>query len=583
MSVPASGIPTEAQGWIREFLDALRMEEQRLKDRMALGGDGIVMRIALTELDLHEHLILQESDETKELARHFLIAGLGLRRLIAMMLELHPNFTYPAITMRRSERLARSVLDLASELGVIEHGRRNVEAVYAGISMIHKLDDGSFRFELPPEIVDAQAHERSVEHHYTREFYNLFNREVFESDSAKSTWAVINKLMLENVYIFRDHFVGYTGDELIDEAFFTLAWRKVQATPQYDSFNERKLFGGIPYLKYLLASAIVVSFSLKHERFVEVLQSKHPDVLVANVLSISCDREGLIDDIQAGLDKFGATFANYTKTTKQEAEQIFNVISLTRSNNAIASRPYPPLPVFIEFADSSVVKLICGRERQMEFMLESLKKSYSRDYSANQRSREASMQRALTELMAKHFPGVLVRPNVNLRIRGKVLTDVDLAVFDPEFGDLILFQLKFQDCHGVDIKAGNSRMSRFLSESISWLDAVKQWPGAENPDVLRNAFRLPRNAQVMRVRKLIIARHHAYPLASILLDDDVAFGTWIQLFNACEIMRASQGDFRSINGLFALLRRHIVGAEVRYYQREKPALYRLGEVEFEVV
>lgn len=298
----------------------------------------------------------------------------------------------------------------------------------------------------------AQANERSVEQHYRWEFRKLFNREAFESDAAKSTWAVINELMLENVYIFRDHFIGY-----------------------------------------------------------------------------------------------------------------------------------PPLPVYIEFADSSVVKLICGRERQMEFMLESLKKNYPRDYSANQRSREASMQRALTELMAEHFPDVLVRSNVNLRVRGKVLTDVDLAVFDPEFGDLILFQLKYQDCHGVDIKAGNSRMSRFLSESISWLEAVKQWPGTGDPGVLRNAFRLPRNAQVTRVRKLIVARHHAYPLASIALDDDVAFGTWMQLFNACEVMRASQGGIRSIKGLFALLRRHVVGAEVRFHQRERPSCYKLGEVEFEVV
>lgn len=550
---------------------------------MAHGGSGMIMGIALKELDLHEHLGLNESDGSGELARSFLVTGLGLRRLIAKMLELHPNFTHQAITIQRSEWLARSILDFASELGVIEHGRRNVEAVYAGISKIQQLGPRKFRFELPAQIVDAQAHERDVEQHYRRELRKIFAREAFESASARSTWALIDQLMFENVYVFRDLFMGYNGDELIDEAFFAMAWREVMETPQYDSFNESKLFGGIPYLKYLLASAIVVSFSLKHERFATVMRIKHPDIMLANILTISADRAGLIRDIQAGLDKFGARFGNYTKTTTDEAEQIFNVIALTRRNAAIASRPYPALPVIVEFAENSIVTLICGRQGQMEFMLESLKKNYPRDYSANQRSREASMQRALTDLLAEHFPNVLVRTNVKLRIRGRLVTDIDFVAFDPDFGKLILFQLKHQDCHGPDIKAGNSRMSRFLSESVSWLEAVKEWLDASDPSNLRSAFRLPRNVQVTRILRVIVARHHSYPLASVELDEDVAFGTWMQLLNACEIMRTNQGGFRTINGLFDLLRKQIVGAKARYHEREDPTRYRLAEVEFEIV
>lgn len=576
-------VPPEVQGLLRKFLDGLSVEEKRLEERMALDHDGLVMRVALNELDLHEHFIARESEDPDELARTFLVAGLGFRRLIVRLLELHSDFTYPAITMPRSPTLARKVMDFAFDLGVIEHGRRNVEAVWAGISSIHRLGEGRFRFELPTQILDAEAHERSVEQQFRREFRRHFNGEFFETASARRNWNLIQDLMLENVFVFRDHFMGYNGDGLIDQAFMDLAWQDIEESPQFDAFDFRKTFGGIPYLKYLLGSAIVVSFAHKHERFAALLKVKHPDVKLHDILTISSDRAQTVTDLWFGLNEFGPEYSGYTMTTREEAEQIFSVITLTRGNAAIVSRPYPPLPVIVEFARTSVVTFIGGRTRQMEFMLESLKKNYPRDYSANQRSREASMQRALTELFAEHFPDVVVRTNVNLRIRGKLVTDVDFVAFDPRVGDLMLFQLKYQDCHGVDIKAGTSRMSRFLRESTSWLDAVGQWLAASDTLILKNAFRLPKRANVVKVQKLIVGRHHAYPLAGVALDKDVAFATLMQLFNACLVMRERQGDFRTINGLFEVLRKHVVGAEARHYQREDPVRYRLGQLEYEIV
>ncbi|WP_152524683.1 hypothetical protein [Novosphingobium lindaniclasticum] len=164
-----------------------------------------------------------------------------------------------------------------------------------------------------------------------------------------------------------------------------------------------------------------------------------------------------------------------------------------------------------------------------------------------------------------------------------MLTDVDLAAFDPIYGDLMLFQLKHQDTPGPDLKAENSRMPRFLRECTEWLDVVADWLGTADETTLRNAFRLPRGAKISRVRKLIVARHHAYPLAGTSIDENTAYATWMQFYNAGQVMIARQGNLRSMNGLYAILREHVVRAPVRHHHEVQPKRFRLHDLEYEIV
>ena len=84
------------------------------------------------------------------------------------------------------------------------------------------------------------------------------------------------------------------------------------------------------------------------------------------------------------LEEFGKRFAHYTPTSRTEAEQLFKTVTLTRQNFGVASRPHAPLPVIVEFASTSIVKLVSGRARQMEFLLDSLRRNFQSDYSSNQ-------------------------------------------------------------------------------------------------------------------------------------------------------------------------------------------------------
>ncbi len=572
----------DERAWIAEFLQGLSEEESRVSEQLAHDQRGILLAVALKELDLHETFIAENGLE-EELAPSFYYLSMGLRRLVILMIGLHSDFPFPAITMPRSEQLAAKVAELATTLGFIEHGRRAVQMTWSGLSTITRGDAKRFRFELPSRISDAQAHEREVEEHYRGNLQQIIDQYLFETPDGKMRSERIEKSVSDNVYVWRDQFMGYNADPFLDDIFFTIAWGHICGTPQFDSFNELRKFGGITYLKYLMSAAIVVSFALKHERFAAAMNVKYPDIPRGNVLTISADREEFIDDLWRALEEFGARFAHYTATSRSEAEQLFETVALTRQNIGVASKPHAPLPVVIEFASTSIVKLVSGRARQMEFLLESLRKNFPADYSSNQRGREASLQRAITEFFRSTFPDVTCRANIKLRHRGRVLTDIDLVAFDPVYGDLMLFQLKHQDTPGPDLKAENSRMPRFLRECLGWIDVVAAWLDTADEITLRNAFRLPRNARITRVRKLVVARHHAYPLAGAAIDENVAYATWMQLYNAGQVMIARQGSLRTLNGLFALLRQHVVGAPVRHHHGEQPTRFRLHDMEYEIV
>jgi hypothetical protein len=576
-------VPAEEKAiLVREFLSLLEAGEENIKARLARDRMGLTLRIALNELDWHQYGLAHAEDISDEVRLQTHVVDMGLGRIVSLMLRLHDDFTLPTLTLRREDALVRRLLDIGAELGFIEHGRRTVELVWAGIARISRPEPFVFDFELPHQISDAEAHERDVVQHYRREHLRLMQEALAASAGARWLSGEIAELLRENVYVFRDNFIGYNADPVLDDYYMALAWTAIRETPQYDSFNERKAFGGIPFLKYLLASAWLVSLCLKHEAFCETLIGKHLEIRLEDVLTISADRAEFTDTLREALDQLGTQFETYTPTSPAEAEQIFEVVTLTRRNAKLIDKPFAPIPVIVQSSSVAIVQFLAGRHRQMEFMLDSLKANFARDFSLNQQTREASMQRVMEGFFREHFGSAIVRRNIRLRHRGRELTDVDFAAFDPAFGDLLLFQIKYRDAHGADFKVRNSRMTRFVSESGRWLTAVGTWLENAGPEVLRNAFRLPAGAKITRIRKIIVARHHAYPLAGVQLDEDTAYASWMQLNNAGEYMRVKQGDFRTLNGLFSTLRTHIVGATERFHEDIEPLEYRLGNVSFRI-
>lgn len=158
-----------------------------------------------------------------------------------------------------------------------------------------------------------------------------------------------------------------------------------------------------------------------------------------------------------------------------------------------------------------------------------------------------------------------------------------MAVVDRQQGYLLLIQLKFQDSAASDFRVDASRMKHFRDESVRWLEVVSGWLEVTSEQNLRATFRIPRGLQIKRIRKLVLARHHAWSLRSAQLDDDTSFATWDQLVNTVMLMEKQQGDFRTLGGIHTMLRTFIVDIPDRYHRDQAPVEYVLDSLKFAVV
>lgn len=567
---------------IREFLAALSLEEESVSRGLASDRLGMAFRTAINELDWYVWNYRQQQERTAEQDEQYIIISQGVARLIRLSLQISGSFPVPALTFRRQSGPYREVLLLVSHLGFIQHGRRIADSAFAGICKVTRSAEGRYEFVLPAEIVNHGAVEDDVNDHFSKEISRIRN-EFMQQAEGRNLQRVVNELHDENVFIYREHFMGYDADPLLDEYYFQIAWSDLRSEPGFDSFNELREFGGITYLKYTLAAACIISLCRKHEAFCQRMVKKHPEIRMEDILTISADRAGLIASIREALNLVGRKFLHYTTTTEEQAEQIYEIIAVTPRNADLLDGAFPALPCIIEFANGGIVQSLAGRYRQMEFLLGALRRAYPREYDAHQQLREGSFQTAVEGLLGSSFPNLEMRRNIRLRKEGRELTDVDLAVIDLQQGHLLLIQLKFQDVTRGDFRVEASRMGRFRDESVRWLDTVSLWLSSTDEQTLRSTFRIPRGMRINRIRKLILARHHAWSLRSVRLDDDTVFASWNQLINAVQLMEQRQGDFRTLNGLHAILRTYIVDALDRYHRDEGPVEYVLDSLKFAVI
>lgn len=79
---------------IREFLNALTLEEEHVRRDLATDHLGIVFRIAINELDWYVWNYAQQQEPTEEQEEQYYLISLGVTRLIRLMLEIHDSFRF---------------------------------------------------------------------------------------------------------------------------------------------------------------------------------------------------------------------------------------------------------------------------------------------------------------------------------------------------------------------------------------------------------------------------------------------------------------------------------------------------------
>ncbi|WP_407474939.1 hypothetical protein [Sulfitobacter sp. PM12] len=538
------------------FMSALKAEEDQVRQELSADRMGFFPVYAMREYDFFFNRFKErtDGDSSEELDEMYYLLRLGLPRGLALALSLRDKYDVPTIMPVHKESLAAKARETIVRLGIIEHGRRLAVASKTGELQLRRTSQRSYEFTIPSTWIDYDLYEEAVERHFAEQGRKKYFEEYNRSKATQGLEKELHQLAHANVFVFMDYFIGYNAHPTLDDHFFGLAYFFVSLSPGFDSFKFNLKFGGVSYIKYMLAVVYLYSLALKHEWFCRALLRKHPDIDPRNILTISSEKEGFIANFAEALNMYGPSFDGFTFTTSAELEVIYKVLSARRDNIDVLRPNGAPIPMLLEFSDTSVFRCLAGaQENPIQVLLNGLRHHFPDDYNSNQQTREASLQRAIERILRGGFDGLVFKRNVILKDQGRDLTDIDLVVVEERSNTVLLFQIKAQDSYGSELNARLNRSKRFADGSRRWVDVTKDWLSRTANHDLRSRFGMSRSPQALNVRLIVLSRFFAHFGFEEETPEDVTYCTWSQFFNAVTKAEARHGQLRTLGALFSLI------------------------------
>ncbi len=540
---------------LKQFSDALNVQENYFIPKLASDNLGLILRSAVNELDWYYYNFIRIKKPTYEQEEQFYLLRMGVVRLIKLALDARPSFDVPTVMFRRTRSITVPVLEMVAALGIIEHGRRIAQTVAAGLCSIERTGDSEFLITLPSVIPDDEYYEKAISEHYRAEYRRRITKYLI-SGPLKKFEKRINKKLSKLVFPFEKHYIGYDADPLLDQYFFGVAFSEVQNYDGYDTFHYAARFGGIRFQHYILALTFLISNYIRHERFAEALVKKDFGIRLENVLTISSDTDGFVESIRDAINYFGSVYEDFEELTLEGAQRVFEVLSCSRRNSGLLSKPASPLPLIIRSSDDGFIRCLTAvRSDPMLFLLNSLRYHFPDDYDKHQQRREKTMQAAIKRVMNECFAGLKYLENIRARLSGRMLTDIDLVITEEDTGTIFLCQLKHQELYGSDLQAKHTRTTRLKDQVNRWLASLDDWIGAVGEAGIRKSLRLPKSFPPVSLYRLIISRHYAYALKDLAPSTETAYVNWIQFINSIELVKTERPENRKLGDLVAMLKK----------------------------
>ncbi|WHQ75051.1 hypothetical protein [Pantoea sp. Lij88] len=514
---------------LSSFFTSLNIQEDKFTPLLKNDGLGIILRSAVNELDWMHHNHTSEYNKSFSHDEYFYVFKIGVTRLIKLALESRESFKIPSVMFLRNSETSSLTHNIVLGLGMIEHGRRVGQSVNAGIAKITQSGSNDFTITLPSNIIDEESYENTINNYY-KEIYNNNLLEIYKTSFMQKLKLDVDKELFDSVYPFANHYIGYETSPLLDEFFFALSYNELVNYDGYDTFHYLTKFGGIEFQKYKLALAFIMSTFSRHEKSAEMLTTKHPEIKLENILTISSYTSEYTESMCEAINHFGSALKGYTHTTFDDAKKIFEVLSCSRKNTALLDRPGAELPLLIQSSEESFFRCITARHSSpFQFLLDSLRYHFSKDYDRHQQTREKVLQNAVRRLLTKNFNGLEFKQNIKIKINNRTLTDIDLVIIEESTGDTFLCQLKHQELYGSDLHAKYTRTARLKEQAKNWLNSINKWlADTTQPDV-RATLRVSKKTPALTIYKVFITKHYAYPVKNLSYNNDTIYCNWAQL------------------------------------------------------
>ena len=391
----------------------------------------------------------------------------------------------------------------------------------------------------------------------------ITQHQISKYDSLKERSQVILEKIDRAVYIWHDHFMGYNNDQETDDYFFELALLDAQQSTDWDAFTRESLFEGIKYESFVDAVVSFTGYTMKQINFANVLLSKHPHLLLENLICSIWERNEILSLIQAN-----------QAVPPSSAHSILTTITLTpesmvRYQSKIAVAPAPFLQISQEHYIRSVRGLL---DSPYAYLLESLSTSYPKEWSKNVNNREKHFKQQLYSLFDQSTFHC-VKHNIIIKGADKVSTDIDAAIVCKTTGEIGLFQLKWQSNHNNSPFQLKSKSTNYQNEAQRWIQTVQDWIESCTESEIASCLGVKKKyVDKQKVYLFVVGRHNGNYSSNRRPQSGCVWSQWYQFLHHATFL--SQNEELSFSTLYDYLQK---GSPYSQPLRERPSILIYGK------
>lgn len=318
-----------------------------------------------------------------------------------------------------------------------------------------------------------------------------------EEDTLEHRFTEIEPELFQMVRLNNDGIMLYESNPDIDNLFRDYARVYLRRIFSQDLIGTNEIIGGVPFSRYVEVLTELSAISQKRIACAAQAKAKYPEAPLRQLLTTFVPRKAMYEYIAGQLD-----------STSSEVEQLMSSLILNAENLHVHQSATIWAPLVQASEDNLIFPMHGVDLNPFTFLLANLRAHHQSDWFRLANTRERRWIEELEELF--HSSSWTSQPkNLKLKDGGRVCTDIDFAVFNPNSSELGLFQLKWQQPVGVDNRERRSAGRNLLTEGNRWVSEVNQWIEKYGvPELMR---RLQMKAsRTPKVHLVVVGRYHSH-------------------------------------------------------------------------
>jgi hypothetical protein len=345
--------------------------------------------------------------------------------------------------------------------GLVSHLKRLVEFLRYGLATIELTKSGGLRFLITA--ADFEAIDRNAIVWFGKHRKKMDRPFLDALEADQGEWVAKElKARVEKDVMFG---IRYSSSRELEEYFETYAERRACGLPGNDSLPNDCRIGPLTFGQYRTAIVTGMARCLKHAAFVDTLLMRQKPPAARDILTIYAFDHEL-------REQWGGLLG----LKDDEANVVLEVLGISPSDEThLKLIPDCPQALLIRGGDQCWHKPVFGGlNNPFPWVNRKLQRRFRSDWDRAVNLRELAFREDLRALFpAPRFfmPG---KPR-RLRDGGRVLTDIDAAIFDRQTGTLAVFQIKWQDSFENSLTERASRQSNLVKEGNAWIEVVSNY------------------------------------------------------------------------------------------------------------